>query len=446
MRKLFGTDGIRGVAGKFPLDRSTLSKIGLALAQSEFARGIKPRIMFGRDTRASGQWISASLATALESSGCVEEITDVGVISTPGLAYLTRIHNYDLGIMISASHNPYEDNGIKVFGRDGFKLSDDDEIEIEKLIEGMSQSDVSASLDRTTTERSHFVEDYVGFLALQTEPLKGLRIGLDLCNGSAYRIAPKVFHRLGADTIVINSAPDGTNINRDCGSLHLSGIRELVIREKLHFGVAYDGDADRSIFITSSGGIFDGDSAIFSLAVHSQTNSNNATKIVVGTVMSNYGLELALKERGIELLRSSVGDRYVLELMKQSGAKIGGEPSGHVILADCHTAGDGVLTSIKIAELARDCGLDLDRLTDGFRRFPQILDAIRVASKIPLDSPDVAAVIEQAEQKLGGEGRLVVRYSGTEPVLRVMAEGKSRDQIEMLVSELKTQLSSLLHA
>jgi len=445
MKKLFGTDGIRSLAGEAPLDEHTLGRIGSALVEEWKQEGTKPRVILGRDTRASGEWIAATLVRSMMASG-IDEVADVGVISTPGLAYLTRHRGFDLGIMVSASHNPYEDNGIKVFGKDGFKLTDAQELEIERLIEGLPPQQLAETAP-SRVESSQLVEEYVDFLKSQTKTrLDSLRIGLDVCNGSAHAIAPRVFRELDASVVVINDKPDGKNINLNCGSLHLSQLISLVKEHELDLGVAFDGDADRSLFVTSSGRVFDGDFVLFVLALQFHGRRQLVTNKVVGTIMSNYALEQALSEHGIELLRASVGDRYVLEKMKQSGARLGGEPSGHVILLDSHTAGDGILTAVKLAEALVGNRASLDELADGFHPFPQVLDALRVRKKLPLENPAIARLIADAEKRFGQSGRLVIRYSGTEPLLRIMAEGPDGAKVKSIVTELKASLEDLIIA
>jgi phosphoglucosamine mutase len=443
MRKLFGTDGIRGVAGEAPLNEYTLVRIGSALVEEWKQKGTKPRVILGRDTRASGEWISATLVRSMMTSG-IDEATDVGVISTPGLAYLTRHHGFDLGIMISASHNPYQDNGIKVFGKDGFKLTDTEELEIERLIEELPQQLPNPSPHSKVTS-SQLVPEYIDFLKSQTNANLGrLRIGLDVCNGSAHAIAPQVFRELDASLVVINDKPDGKNINLNCGSLHLSQLISLVKERQLDWGVAFDGDADRSLFVARSGRVFDGDFVLLVLARYFQGLQQLKPSKVVGTIMSNYALEQTLNTHGIELLRASVGDRYVLETMKESGARLGGEPSGHVILLDSHTAGDGILTAVKLAEVVTRNDATLDELADGFHPYPQVLDGLRVRKKIPLETPEIAGLIQDAEKRFGESGRLVIRYSGTEPLLRIMAEGPDDTKVKAVVRELKVSLESLI--
>jgi phosphoglucosamine mutase len=442
MKKLFGTDGIRSVAGEAPLDELTLGRIGSALVEEWKQQGIKPRVILGRDTRASGDWIATTLVRSMTASG-IDEATDVGVISTPGLAYLTRHRAFDLGIMVSASHNPYQDNGIKIFGRDGFKLTDAQELEIERLIEDLPPQRPTQTAP-AKVESSQFVQEYIDFLKNQTNTkLSPLRIGLDVCNGSAHGIAPQVFRELDASVVVINDKPDGRNINLNCGSLHLSQLIALVKECELDFGVAFDGDADRSLFVTSSGKVFDGDFVLFVLALHFHSHRRLKANKVVGTIMSNYALEQALNARGIEFHRAAVGDRYVLEMMQQTGASLGGEPSGHVVLLDSHTAGDGVLTAIKLAEVVAASGATLDKLAHGFNPYPQVLDGLKVRKKIPLENPAIAEVIKKAQRHFH-DGRLVIRYSGTEPLLRIMAEGPDDTKVQSVVSELKISLEALI--
>jgi phosphoglucosamine mutase len=421
--------------------------MGFALGRAGARNGSKPSVLLGRDTRVSGEWIVDILEQGLVSAG-VEAISDVEIISTPGLAYLTRHHHYDLGIMVSASHNPYEDNGIKIFGRDGYKLSDDQERRIEESIEGLiEQTDPTAPRNHRSIRlpARHLAADYSTFLKNQVDgDLNGLSIGLDVCNGSAYVTAPEVFLSLGAQTHVINDRPDGKNINLNCGSLHLSGLIETVTKQQLDMGVAFDGDADRAVFVTSSGKVFDGDHVLYALSRSLQQRQLLKSDTVVGTIMSNYALEMTLKDRGIRLVRAAVGDRYVLDMMKSVGSNLGGEPSGHVILSDCHTTGDGILTAVKMAELVSKERESLDDLACGFRPLPQVLDGLRVQRKIPLDSsPKIAQLLRNTEERLRGQGRLVVRYSGTEPLLRIMAEGRDEDEVRDLVSRLKGDLESL---
>ena len=443
MTKLFGTDGIRGEAGRFPLDEKTVCAIGLALAEFAGSPGAG-RILIGRDTRESGPWITTRLSQGL-SHGGVAGIHDLGVIPTAGLAYLTRARRYDLGIMISASHNPYRDNGIKLFSGQGFKISDDREVEIERRIESWRTAPaVSACRGPAGLEkRESLASDYLDFLSRQAGTrLEPLRVGLDVCNGAACLLAPRLFRRLGAEVTVINDRPDGRNINRNCGSLHLEDLTRAVKDHSLDLGVAFDGDADRALFVTGSGKCLDGDHILFALSRDWKAKGALAGGQVVGTIMTNLALEKALVREGIPLIRTPVGDKHVLQAMQASGAVLGGEPSGHIILGDLHTTGDGLLTAVKLAELPVGRGASLDDLVAGYRPFPQVLDGLRVSRKVPIDqSPDLSRLIGNARAQLSDSGRMVVRYSGTEPLLRIMAEGRELAQVQAAVDSLKAEAS-----
>lgn len=449
-RRLFGTDGIRGEAGSFPLDSDTIRKVGIALAVALRNGGqANLKVAIGRDTRESGNWITRDLLEAITSCG-VEVVWDLGVITTPGLAYLTRQHAFDLGIMISASHNPYQDNGIKVFGSNGTKLSDDKELEIEALVfkeaEGSPAPSISAAARTSAVQTADRSEEYLEFLTSRVgEDLSAFRVGLDVAHGAAYSIAPRLFRRLGARVEVLSDHPDGKNINENCGSLHLDSLRRLVLEKGLDYGVAFDGDADRSLFVTSEGRIFDGDCVLFALAQEFSEKGQLKAHSVVGTVMSNFALELALRRKNIRLVRAAVGDRYVLEEMNRIGANLGGEPSGHILLRDHHTTGDGCLTAASIAGLMARRRCSLQSLIVGFQPFPQLLDGLRVKQKIPLEeSEEMTSFIRSAEERLQGEGRIVVRYSGTEPLLRIMAEGPDAELVRNIVGDLKLQFASVL--
>jgi len=447
-RRLFGTDGIRGEAGFFPLDQETVKKVGAALAVSMHNGGRPLRVAIGRDTRESGVWIATTLLDAL-ASWDVAAVWDLGVITTPGLAFLTRRHEFDLGVMISASHNPYQDNGIKVFDKNGAKLSDEKELEVEHLV---FNGELSSSSVIRQGRRGRIVhaedrsDEYVAFLVSQAESdLSLFRVGLDVAHGAAYSIAPRVFRQLGAKVYVVSDQPDGKNINEDCGSLHLNRVRRLVKEEGLDYGIAFDGDADRSLLVTANGDVFDGDFILYALSQALIESGQLKANCVVGTVMTNFALELALKQRNVRLVRAAVGDRYVLEEMGKAGANLGGEPSGHIILRDLHTTGDGCLTAVMMARLVAARKTRLEALGKGFQPFPQILEGLRVKHKIPLeDSPAMIALILAAEGRLQGAGRVVVRYSGTEPLLRIMAEGKDAALVQELVEGLKRDFNRIL--
>jgi len=447
MKKLFGTDGIRGVAGTFPLDPGTVGYIGLALGETLLSSGNPRRVIVGRDTRESGEWITDKLINILVACG-IRDMHNVGVITTPGLAFLTRLHQFDLGIMISASHNPYQDNGIKIFSKDGFKLSDELEADLERSIYGLieNQRPLPAINPKSTIPNSQeLIRDYRAFLENHTRTdLTSFEIGLDLCNGSAFSIAPQVFRELGANLKLINHTPNGRNINDGCGSLHLEGLIDLVRESDLDFGVAFDGDADRSLFVTSSGRVFDGDFVLYAFSRYFRQNGQLKSRNVVGTVMTNFALENVLHKDGLQLLRAGVGDKYVLEEMIKVGANLGGEPSGHVILRDYHTTGDGILTALKLAEILLKESSSLDELANGFHPFPQVLEGMQIRQKIPIsESPEVLRAVENARGQLGGSGRIIVRYSGTEPILRIMAEGENIEQVKRFVAELRSQLEDI---
>lgn len=448
MTKLFGTDGIRGEAGCFPLDEKTICAIGLALAEFAGPPG-GGRFLIGRDTRESGPWITARLGQGLADGG-VEAIHDLGVMPTAGLAYLTRTRRYDLGIMISASHNPFRDNGIKLFSGQGFKIPDDGEREIERGIESWRAAPEASACRGSAglRKRESLASDYLDFLSRQAEArLEPLRVGLDVCNGAAYLLAPRLFHRLGAEVTVINDRPDGRNINRNCGSLHLEGLTQAVKENSLDMGVAFDGDADRALFVTGSGTCLDGDHVLYALSRDWKAKGTLAGGQVVGTIMTNLALEKALIREGIPLIRTPVGDKHVLQAMQASGAVLGGEPSGHILLGDLHTTGDGLLTSVKLAELLVGRGASLDDLIAGYRPFPQVLDGLRVSRKVPIDqSPELSRLIGNARAQLSDSGRMVVRYSGTEPLLRIMAEGREPAQVQAVVDSLKAEASQFFNS
>ena len=448
MKKLFGTDGIRGVAGAFPLDPSTIAYIGMALGEELMRSGSSHNLVIGRDTRESGQWITEILVRCLLATG-VRTIDDVGVITTPGLAFLTRAHGFELGVMISASHNPFEDNGIKVFSSDGFKLSDARESQLEKRIDSLIERREplpSGARQQILSDGETLVDNYCAFLKGHFKgDLRRYEVGLDVCNGSAFSIAPKIFQGLGARLVVINDTPDGRNINRDCGSLHVQGLIELVTSCGLDLGIAFDGDADRSIFVDSCGRIFDGDYVLHAFSCYLKRQGTLKSGKVVGTVMTNLALEKALAREGLTLVRAAVGDKYVLETMQRTGANLGGEPSGHIILRDYHTTGDGILTALKLCEMMSREGLSLRQLAGAYQPYPQVLVGLRVQKKIPIS--DVAGAVEairNAEQELGDSGRLVVRYSGTEPILRIMAEGEDSGAIQALTARLRDELENVL--
>jgi phosphoglucosamine mutase len=446
MKRLFGTDGVRGVAGEFPLDDRTIGIIGASLARQLRERtGKSPRIVTGRDTRESGEQIEAAFHAGAKSEGA--ECVSAAVITTPGVAYLTRTHGFDAGVVISASHNPFEDNGIKIFTPTGKKADDETERAIEADIASGGVSEFAATeVDRSKAEQ--FNQDYIGNLAagFPELDLSGKKILIDCANGAACHLAPELFRRFGADVTAINDAPDGRNINRDCGSLHLEHLQRAVIDQKADFGVAYDGDADRALFVNEKGEIVDGDATLWIMANFLLDHGKLANRKVIATVMSNIGLELALKSRGIELVRTAVGDKYVLDELLSSGSEIGGEQSGHIIFPDKSIVGDGMLTTLFVLEAMHERGAGFSQLLQGFTTYPQILVNVKVREKRPFE--EVAAIADSAkaiEGELAGTGRLLLRYSGTENLARVMIEGKDQstitDQANRLAEVIRTSLN-----
>ncbi len=429
MRQLFGTDGIRGVAGDYPLDRPTAFAVGVALAQWIGAHHLDTEVVLGIDTRESGPWIAEHVAGGLESAGARARFA--GLITTPGLAHAAKIGPFAAGVMISASHNPYQDNGIKIIDHSGFKLPDEQEHVLEQHIFAWLESSgtgprpakplvIDPGLDR----------EYVDYLvATLPDGLAGVRIAVDGANGSATHLGPELLTRLGARVETICCSPDGRNINLHCGSQHLEGLRAKVLATGAHLGVAFDGDADRALFVSHSGKIVDGDAVLLLTAL--PLHARGRLTEVVATVMSNLGLERALKSHGIGLVRTAVGDKYVLEEMLRRNAPLGGEQSGHVIFRDYATTGDGLLTALRVLEVMRSTGQDLDRLTEEMKTYPQRLVNVRVKERRPLHELDrVTQEIRRTESEFGDAGRVLVRFSGTEPLARVMVEGPALDRVE----------------
>jgi phosphoglucosamine mutase len=428
-KQLFGTDGIRGVAGEAPLDRETVFAFGVALGKDAAAGGKEVEILIGADTRESGGWIAEMVAGGLVSQGV--GVQYAGVITTPGVAYLTRTRGFRAGVMISASHNPYQDNGLKVFGPTGFKLPDDEEHAIEQEIFRLLEAGVSPESQELRADDS-LARHYLDFLlALSRVRLDGASIVIDCGNGASFRLAPELFRGLGARVETICCDPDGRNINLNCGALHLEALQAAVVARGAKFGVAFDGDADRAIFVSASGNVVNGDGVLLAAGRALKAEGKLAANTVVSTVMANLGLERALDHNGIRMVRTAVGDKYVLEEMVRLGASLGGEQSGHIIFRDSATTGDGMLTALRLFEIARQAGASLDELTAGLKIYPQRLVNVRVREKKKLtDVPSVAAEIRGVEETLGPAGRVLVRFSGTEPLARVMVEGPDLDQVE----------------
>lgn len=429
-KELFGTDGIRGIPGTPPLDDATLYATGRGLGEYLKLQHGSAHVLIGMDTRESGPHIAALLAAGLMEAGATAEFA--GVITTPGIACLVRQNDYKAGVVISASHNPYHDNGVKLFSHAGMKFPDADEEEIEQIIFRLRGDAVPTQRPELVPNHALHVE-YLEFLrshVLNGAKLSGYRIVLDCANGAAYQLGPELFRLLGADVVAMGVLPDGRNINAGCGSLYLDGLQERVKKEHAQLGVAFDGDADRALFVSASGQIVNGDGVM--LAVARYLKSHNALKQqrVVATSMSNLGLERVLEREGISLARAAVGDRYVLEEMLKSGNNLGGEQSGHIIFMDDSPAGDGLLTAVKIASLVSLKG-PLEKLVEGLKDYPQVIVNVKVRSKPPLVSlPEVARALAEAQSTLGVNGRIVLRYSGTEPLVRVMVEAEHQSDVE----------------
>ncbi len=439
MKKLFGTDGIRGEAGKFPLDAAAVRKIGRSVAR-QFAEklGRSPHFVTGRDTRESGAWIEEAFHSGVKTEKA--ECESAGVITTPGVAFVTSRFGFDLGIVISASHNPFYDNGIKIFSPSGKKVDDAIERAIEKDVFGDEFYDgevVQVPVDSSRTEE--FRSAYVAHLSTEMNGLRldGYRIAVDCANGAASEIAPALFRGFGADVNAFNDMPNGRNINADCGSLHLEHLQAKVRETKSDFGVAFDGDADRALFVDEKGSIVDGDGTLWIMAKYFQDHGGLKDNKVVATVMSNIGLEIALKSKNIELVRTAVGDKYVLAELLKSGSTIGGEQSGHVIFPDKSLVGDGMMTTTYLLEAIKKKGANFSDMTTGFKQFPQILVNVKVKKKLPFETvPEIAAASRHIESELDGKGRLLLRYSGTENLARVMIEGENQAEIESQANRL----------
>lgn len=422
-RKLFGTDGIRGVAGRAPLDPATVYSLGFALGEWSLRHGER-RVLIGRDTRESGPELAAIVARGLRDAGA--EPVSAGVVTTPAVAFLTRTGPFSAGVMISASHNPYHDNGLKVFAHDGFKLPDSEEAALEKNIFEILPRAPENPKGFPVTDTPGLAGQYLEYLRESAgAALSGLSVVVDCAHGASFRLAPPLFRSLGARVTEMACAPDGRNINDGCGALHVEGLRQRVLEEHADFGAAFDGDADRCILVSRSGKILDGDHVLLI------AGKALRPRAVVATVMSNLGLERALAACGIGLLRTAVGDRYVLEEMLRQDLPLGGEQSGHVIFRQFSTTGDGLLTALRVAAIARQTGATLDELTREFVVYPQILVNVRFREKRPLEELErVQEEIRAAKEEFGDAGRVLVRFSGTEPLARVMVEGPDAARVK----------------
>lgn len=444
-KRLFGTDGIRGVAGIPPLDPQTVTALGIALGDDLHRQGLAAKpVLIGMDTRESGPAIAVQLADGLRKTGVRVEFA--GVVTTPGVAYLTRTGAFSAGVMISASHNPFADNGIKVFACTGYKLPDAEEGDIEEEIFRILADSDAITQAETPLTHTFSVRPYLDFL-LSTigARLDGLKLVIDCGNGAASALAPGLFREAGAEVTAICDQPDGRNINLNCGALHVERLREAVLASGADAGVAFDGDADRAMLISPLGRLVDGDATMLIAARRLQADGHLPGNLVVSTVMSNLGLEKALERLGIAMLRTPVGDKYVLEEMIRRNATLGGEQSGHVIFREYATTGDGMLTALKILETCVRERATLDELAADLVVFPQLLVNIRVKERKPLDElPRVLDEIRACESALDGSGRVLVRFSGTEPLARVMVEGPDQSQVEKWAERIASAIRSEL--
>ncbi|HWG59298.1 MAG TPA: phosphoglucosamine mutase [Candidatus Acidoferrales bacterium] len=445
-KQLFGTDGIRGVPGEYPLDDRTLERVGLALGGYLRDHASSPRVLIGRDTRESGPHLFERLAAGLAAGGA--QPVSAGVLTTPGVAWLVYREEFAAGAVISASHNPYHDNGVKLIASSGMKFPDAVEATLEKVILSANGSSPAAAAMRLDGD-SKLHEDYLEGLRQAVLPgakLAGMKIVLDCANGAASKLAPRLFESLGAKIIAIHTSPDGRNINDGCGSLHPEKMQSLVAESGAAMGVAFDGDADRALFSDAAGKLVDGDGILLVAARYMKSTGALKGDTVVGTTMANLGLERALEGSGLKLARTAVGDRYVLEEMQRIGANLGGEQSGHILFLDDATTGDGMLTALKMASIASLAG-PLDRLAADLKIFPQKIVNVRVKSKPPIESlPAIASVLAEAEKSLGASGRVVLRYSGTEPLARVMVEAEREADVLRWTDSLATALRSAIGA
>jgi phosphoglucosamine mutase len=440
-RKLFGTDGVRGIANEEPITPETALKLGRALAHVfRSSSGRHRKILIGKDTRLSGYMLETAIASGICSMGV--DVWLVGPLPTPGIAFLTRSMRADAGVVISASHNPYQDNGIKFFSREGFKLDD----ELESRIEGLVFDDSSLASMRARDGdigKAARIDDALGrylvFLKTcvpRSVTFDSLRVAIDCANGAAYKVGPDVLEELGAEVVPIGVDPDGTNINDGCGAVHLDRIREAVVRERCDVGIALDGDGDRAMLIDEKGEVFDGDDVMAVMGRRMAKDGGLRDNTVVATVMSNFGLEIALRSAGLRLVRTEVGDPAVVREMRSNSYNLGGEQSGHVIFMDHSTTGDGLITALLMLSHIVESGKPLSE-SRAMRRVPQVLQNVRVKARTPLsEMPDVCGLIADAERRLAGNGRLLVRYSGTEMLARVMVEGEDPAQIGALAREI----------
>jgi len=436
-RKYFGTDGIRGRVGEAPITAEFFLKLGWAAGTvlTRNAKG-KKRVLIGKDTRVSGYMFESALEAGLIAAGV--DVDMLGPMPTPAIAYLTRTFRAAAGIVISASHNPVEDNGIKFFAADGYKLPDEIELEIEALLDQVlvtNGSDQLGKARRVTDAAGRYIEFCKGTLP-SGFTLSGLKVILDCAHGATYDVAPKVFKELGAETITMGNQPNGFNINDQCGSTHTAALATAVLDEQADLGIAFDGDGDRVLFIDEQGQLVDGDELLFIIAQHRQQFQGGCNG-VAGTQMSNLGLELALAEMKIPFVRTKVGDRYVVEAMKEHGWDLGGEGSGHVLCSDLNSTGDGIVSALQVLRALSDSGHSLHKLKSGMSKFPQIMINVRLPKKVDISGDtEINKAVADAEKKLDGRGRVLLRPSGTEPLIRVMVEGEDNVLVESLAVDI----------
>jgi phosphoglucosamine mutase len=445
-KELFGTDGMRGVPGTYPLDDQTLFATGRALASSLLREHGSAHVLIGMDTRESGSHIAGLLTAGLLKSGA--SVAFAGVITTPGVACLVRQNDFQAGVVISASHNPYHDNGVKLFSHAGMKFVDAVEERMEEEILKVRTEPLPGMLPALTANQALHME-YLDFLRSRVIPganLNALRVVLDCANGAAYQLGPELFRSLSAEIIAMNVDPDGRNINAGCGSMHLEGLQKRVVDESAVLGIAFDGDADRALFVCGNGRVVNGDGVLLAVARYLKSQNALKNKRVVATSMSNLGLERVLEREGMSLARAAVGDRYVLEEMLRSDNNLGGEQSGHIIFLDDSPAGDGLLTAVKVASLISTHG-SLESLVEGLKHYPQVIVNVKVKTKPPLETlPEVSRALAEAETTLGENGRVVLRYSGTEPLARVMVEAEHEHDVQRFSKSIATALRDAIGA
>ena len=450
MKKLFGTDGIRGIANVEPMTVETAMRVGQALARlcKEKNGSTRVKIVIGKDTRLSGYMLETAIASGICSMGA--DVLLAGPLPTPGIAFMTSSMRADAGVVISASHNPYYDNGIKIFSSDGYKLPDREEAWIEEVVAKRDDGGVSPTRDEVG--KAFRIDDAIGRYVVflkgtfpRAYDLDGLRIAVDCANGASYRVAPAVFEELGATVHALGVSPDGVNINQECGSLYPERVREAVLGTGADIGITLDGDADRVIFVDHNGTILDGDRILAMCALYLNEKGILQKGTVVATIMSNYALDNTLREHGLTVVRTGVGDRNVMEAMLKGGYNLGGEQSGHLIFLDYNTTGDGIVTALQVLAIMKETGKPLSELAQVMEPFPQVMKNIPVQVKTELEAiPEVREQVKRARERLGNQGRIVLRYSGTEPILRLMVEGASETEINSLAEELERLLREKL--